>query len=352
VTTNNGVTNADPVAASLTNLPGASVSKSFAPNPIAAGSFSALTITVQNTGNIGLTKMGVSDSLPAGLEVAGGSAPSPVNNCGGTLTAVTGTQLIELVNGALAGNSSCTIVVSITGSNAGDYQNTIPAGALRTDPSVNVTNNEPATDTLRISGSSGGGGNQGGGGTGGNNNNKKKSAVAANKFLIPLTGFAPGVSTQLDTAVHTAYDATSLTIAIPVLKVNTSIVGVEAKQGSWDVSWLQNQVGWLNGTAYPTWKGNSVLTGHVVNADGKAGVFSQLKSLGVGEYIFVYNAGYRYTYKVVSNAIVQPTDSSVMQHADKSFLTLITCDTYDEETGTYLHRVVIGATLIDVHPLR
>jgi LPXTG-site transpeptidase (sortase) family protein len=118
------------------------------------------------------------------------------------------------------------------------------------------------------------------------------------------------------------------------------------------VSWLQNQVGWLNGTAYPTWKGNSVLTAHVVNADGKPGVFSRLKSLGVGEYIFVYGAGYRYTYKVVSNDVVQPTDASVMKHEDKSFLTLITCDTYDAKTGTYLHRVVIGAALVDVRPIR
>jgi len=354
VTTTNGVTNVDPVAASLTNLPGASVSKSFAPNPIAAGSYSTLTITVQNTGNIGLTGMGVSDSLPAGLEIAGGSAPAPVNNCGGTLTAVSGTQLIELVNGVLAGNSSCTIVVSITGSKAGDYQNTIPAGALRTDPSVNVTNNEPATDTLRITGSSAGGGNQGGGGNGGGgtNNNKKKSAVAANSFLIPVTGFAPGMVTKLDGSSRLAFDATSLTIEIPVIQVNTSIVGVESKKGSWDVSWLQNEVGWLNGTAYPTWKGNSVLTAHVVNADGKPGVFSKLKSLGLGEYIFVYGAGYRYTYKVVSNALVQPTDASVMKHEDQSFLTLITCDTYDAKTGTYLHRVVIGATLVDVRPLR
>ena len=298
--------------------------------------------------------MGVSDSLPAGLEIAGGTAPAPVNNCGGTLTAVSGTQLIELVNGVLAGNSSCTMVVSIMGSAAGDYQNTIPAGALRTDPSVNVTNTTPATDTLRIIGSSGGGGNPGGGGNGGggsNNNNKKKSALA-NTFLIPVTGFAPGMVTQLDIASHPIYDATSLTIQIPVLKVNTSIVGVESKQGNWDVSWLQNQVGWLNGTAYPTWKGNSVLTAHVVNADGKPGVFSKLKSLGVGEYIFVSSAGYRYTYKVVTNAIVEPTDASVMKHENKSFLTLITCDSYDETTGTYLHRVVIGATLVDVRPLR
>jgi LPXTG-site transpeptidase (sortase) family protein len=55
---------------------------------------------------------------------------------------------------------------------------------------------------------------------------------------------------------------------------------------------------------------------------------------------------------VVSNEIVHPNDASVMKHEDKSFLTLITCDTYDEKTDAYLHRVVIGAALVDVHPLR
>ena len=356
VTTANGVINVDPARASLTNLPGASVSKFFSPAPIVVGSYSALTITIRNTGSVAFTGMGFSDSLPgnlpAGLAIAGGTAPAPVNQCGGTLTAVSGTQLIELVNGALAGNAACAIVVSITGSTAGDYQNTISAGALITDQGV--TNSLPASDHLVVTGSSGGGGNPRGGGNKGrgNNNNQNQSAVTVNEFIIPVTGFAPGMITKLDTSSRPAYDATSLTIEIPVIKVNTSIVGVESKKGSWDVSWLQNQVGWLNGTAYPTWKGNSVLTAHVVNADGKPGVFSRLKSLGVGEYIFVYGAGYRYTYKVVSNDVVQPTDASVMKHEDKSFLTLITCDTYDAKTGTYLHRVVIGAALVDVRPIR
>jgi LPXTG-site transpeptidase (sortase) family protein len=355
VTTTNGVTNVDPAEASLTNLPGASLSKFFLSNPIVAGSSSALTITIQNTGNVPLTGMGFSDSLPgtlpSGLAIAGGSAPTPVNNCGGTLTAVPGTQLIELTNGVLGASSSCTIVISVTGATAGNYQNTIPAGALRSDQGA--TNGTPASDRLVVAGSTGGGGNQGGGGGGSNNNNnKKKSAVAANSFLIPVTGFAPDMVTKLDASSRPAYDPTSITIEIPVLKVKTSIVGVESKKGSWDVSWLQDQVGWLNGTAYPTWKGNSVLTAHVVNADGKPGVFSHLKSLGLGEYIFVYSSGYRYTYKVVSNTLVQPDDASVMKHEEKSFLTLITCDTYDEKTGTYLRRVVIGATLVDVHPIK
>jgi LPXTG-site transpeptidase (sortase) family protein len=357
VTTSNGVINVDPARASLTNLPGASISKFFSPTPIAPGSYSALTIRIQNTGSVAFTGMGFSDSLPGnlptGLAIAGGSAPAPVNHCGGTLTAVSGTQLIELMNGTLAGNASCTIVVSVTGSTAGDYQNTISAGALKTDQGV--TNSLPASDHLVVTGSSGGGGNPRGEKRGrgrGNNNNQSQPVVTTGGFIIPVTGFAPGMVTKLDAFSHPAYDTTSLTIEIPVLKVNTSIVGVESKQGSWDVSWLQNEVGWLNGTAYPTWKGNSVLTAHVVNADGKPGVFSHLKSLGLGEYIFVYGSGYRYTYQVVSNALVQPTDASVMKHEDKSFLTLITCDTYDERTGTYLHRVVIGAALVDVRPIR
>jgi LPXTG-site transpeptidase (sortase) family protein len=171
-------------------------------------------------------------------------------------------------------------------------------------------------------------------------------------FLIPVTGFAPNVVTKLNTVSGPAYESTDLTMKIPAIKVNTSIVGVEQKDKDWDVSWLQNQAGWLSGTAYPTWKGNSVLTAHVVNADGKPGVFFKLKYLKAGEYIFVYNGGYRYAYKVVSNKFVQPDDSTVLKHEDKSYLTLITCDTYDEETGTYLRRVVVRAMLVDVREVK
>jgi LPXTG-site transpeptidase (sortase) family protein len=154
--------------------------------------------------------------------------------------------------------------------------------------------------------------------------------------------------TALNTDNRPVYATTGLVIDIPVLKINTAIVGVESNNGKWDVSWLQNQAGWLNGTAYPTWSGNSVLTGHVANTDGKPGVFAKLKNLGVGEYIFIYNGGYRYTYQVLSNEYVQPTDASVVRHEEKSFLTLVTCDTYDEKTGTYLRRVAVRAKLVDV----
>src|SRR5215213_2251834 len=304
VTTTNGLINADPAQASLTNLPGASISKYFASNPITVGSVSALNITIKNTGNIPLSGLGFSDSLPDGLFIAGGSASAPVNNCGGTLTAVADTQLIELTNGLVGDNSTCTVVISITGNAPGAYRNTIPVGNLISDS--DATNNLPATDTLVITTANPDTGN-GGPGRGRDNG---PSTTTTSAFLIPVTGFAPGMMTRLDPSYRPSYEATGLLIEIPVLNVRTSIVGVEYKKGNWDVSWLQDQVGWLNRTAYPTWDGNSLLTAHVAGADGRPGVFSRLGSLGLGEYVFVYNEGYRYTYQIVATTAVVPNDAS------------------------------------------
>ncbi len=341
-----GASNLDPAAASLTNLPGASISKVFAPHSIKAGAVTSLTFTIQNTG-VSLTGMGFTDKLPGdppvGLEIA--DLPNPVNNCGGTLTAVAGTQTIELTNGSLALNASCTIVVSVTGNIEGNYTNTIEAGNLIS--TEGATNHDAASDTLVITGSSTGGGGGGGGGRG---KNKGVSSSAVNGFVIPVTGFPPDVMTRLDEFAQPLYDTLGMRIEIPVLHVNTSVVGVSIRDGSWDVSWLQNQLGWLNGTAYPTWKGNSVLTGHAVNADGKPGVFSQLKNLRHGEFIFVYSSGYRYTYQVISNQLVDPGDVTAFRHENESYLTLITCDSYDENSGTYLLRVAVRARLVDTKP--
>jgi LPXTG-site transpeptidase (sortase) family protein len=189
-------------------------------------------------------------------------------------------------------------------------------------------------------------GGGGGGGRGGS------STPFTSGFLIANTGFEAGVKTPLDVAKRPEYNPTGLTLAIPAIKVNSSIAGVERKDGNWDISWLQDQAGWLEGTAYPTWSGNSVLTAHVVNADGKPGVFSRLKYLKLGDFVFIYNSGYRYTYRIVSNDYVQPDDISVLDHKEKPYLTLITCDGFDLKTKTYLRRVAVRAVLIDVSAVR
>lgn len=349
VSTTNGVTNPDPAEATLTNLAGASVSKYFSSNPIAVGSYSLLTITIRNTSNVPLTGMGLADNLPgvlpAGVLIASSPAPVPVNNCGGTLSAASGSQNIRLANGALRANSSCTIVVAVTGSVPGDYRNIIPIGALTNNE--NTTNTEPAIDSLTVTSSTTGGGGGGGGSSGRGGGNGGGSALG----LIPVTGFAPDRVTDLSKLPVTRYDALdNVTLEVPVLKLKLPIVGVPMKNKTWDVNWLLNQAGWLEGTAFPGFSGNSVLTGHVTLPYGQPGPFANLNNLKVGDKVFVHAFGDLYIYEVKSSKELNPADPSILQHEDKSWLTLVTCADYNETVGTYLNRLVVKAVLVQVQP--
>jgi len=298
------------------------------------------TLTIINIGPDPATGVAVTENLPSGFTYVSSIASQ------GSYDNATGLWTI----GNMAVNASATLTITVTVNLTGSYVNTAQISASDLiDPDSTPNNNDPGEDdqdALTITPAVAGGG--GGGGRGGGGNNASSSPSGTSTFLIPVTGFAPDMVTKLDASSRPVYEATDLRIEIPVLKVKTPIVGVELKDGNWDVSWLQNQAGWLNGTAYPTWPGNSVLTAHAVNADGKPGTFSALKYLGVGEYIFVYDSGYRFTYKVISNQYVQPDDVTVLKHEEKSYLTLITCDNYDERTGRYLRRVAVRAVLVDV----
>ncbi len=167
--------------------------------------------------------------------------------------------------------------------------------------------------------------------------------------LLPHTGFAPGVVTSIAPEPANIYDTSSdLTIEIPALGVKTSIVGVPQSGDSWDVTWLANQVGYLDGTAFPTWSGNSVLTGHVYGANGLPGPFVNLHTLKWGDQIIIHFQGQRYIYEVRENKVISPTDMSAFKHENQPWLTLITCKDYNASTNTYAHRVEVGAVLVKV----
>jgi LPXTG-site transpeptidase (sortase) family protein len=290
------------------------------------------TLTVTNLGPDPATGVEVTDNLPNGFTFVSAGTPSQ-----GTFNS--GTRVWAI--GDMAVNQSETLTITVSVNLTGNYVNTATITAsLPIDP-VSENNQDSVTVVPDF-------GNGGGGGGGGGNGNPGNPSTVVTGFIIPVTGFAPNKVTTLNVSSRSAYKPTDLRIEIPAVRVNMPIVGVEFKNGNWDVSWLQDQAGWLNGTAYPTWNGNSVLTAHSINKDGKPGVFSNLKNLQAGEYVFVYTDGYRYTYKVVSNQLLQPSDPSVLKHEDKSFITLITCDTFDEGTSSYLLRTVVRAMLVDV----
>ena len=157
VTTTNGASNTSAAQATLTNLGGASVHKAFSPATIPLGSSSTMTLIIQNTSNFALSNVGgtlvvggvpnVLDQLPAGLVIASNTS---VNNCGGSLTATAGTDIIGLATGNVPAFSSCTITVPVTSVTSACYTNTIPIGALRDDEGV--SNGAAGQDTLCILG--------------------------------------------------------------------------------------------------------------------------------------------------------------------------------------------------------
>lgn len=164
---------------------------------------------------------------------------------------------------------------------------------------------------------------------------------------LPDTGFAPGVVTLIQKQpAEKAYRAAEVWLEIPRLGAKMPIVGVPLLDDKWDVTWLWNEAGWLEGTAFPSWSGNSVLTSHVTLPNGEDGPFASLGELKWGDRIIVHAYGVSYEYEVRQNRTVSPTNKSVLQHEDEPWLTLITCATYNESTGEYGKRIAIRAVLV------
>jgi LPXTG-site transpeptidase (sortase) family protein len=173
--------------------------------------------------------------------------------------------------------------------------------------------------------------------------------TSSTRRRLPDTGFAKNVETVLPAQPSDLmFAATDVMLEIPGLGVKMPVVGVPKKNGSWNVSWLGKQAGWLEGTAFPSWNGNSVLTSHVYLANGLPGPFVNLYKLKYGDALVVHAYGQTYTFAVQSNTVVEPTDQSVMRHEEKPVLTLVTCKDYDEKTNTYLKRIVVRAVLVSV----
>jgi len=190
-----------------------------------------------------------------------------------------------------------------------------------------------------------------GGNTGGGDSDSN-STIDLTGLTVPATGFAPNLVTPL--ALHPtakAYSSYSgLVLEIPRLGIKLDIVGVPftPKQG-WDVTWLGKQAGYLQGSAFPTMAGNSVITAHVWDALNKPGPFSNLKNLSYGDKVIVRAWGQVFTYEVQTNSLVSPNNlKTVMKRESLSWVTLVTCETFNDKTSVYAYRRMVRAVLVSV----
>ena len=175
------------------------------------------------------------------------------------------------------------------------------------------------------------------------------SGGSADAKTLPATGFPMGVLTDLPSQpASQAYAAYGdLWLEVPKLGLKMSIVGVPQTEDTWDVTWLGKDAGYLQGTAFPTWAGNTVLTAHVWDAFNKPGPFSKIKNLLYGDQVKIHAFGQVYTYEVRESRLVSQSNiHSALKHENLDWVTLLTCEDYKVSTKNYSYRRAVRAVLI------
>jgi LPXTG-site transpeptidase (sortase) family protein len=165
---------------------------------------------------------------------------------------------------------------------------------------------------------------------------------------LPLTGFIPGVENVIpEQPAEKMYDELdTMYLEIPKLGLYMPITGVPYVDGEWDLTWLSDQAGYLEGSTFPGQVGNTAITAHVVLADGTDGPFHDLRSLLWGDEIILHMDGQKYTYELRHNLNVYPSDFSTFTYDGYTWLTLITCEGFNEYTETYDSRTLVKAVLV------
>lgn len=272
------------------------------------------TVTVANRGNRSATNVHAIDTLPDILDA------TSVLSTQGTVT-TTG-RIVDVSIGNVLPNS--VVIITITA-------RVNKTGGTPVHNMVRLTTDAP-TDIL--------------------SNDMDSIDLELIPLALPNTGFAPNQFTSLPAQpkelMYSAVATGEFSLQVPALGITMPIVGVPETDNGWNISWLGSQAGWLNGTAYPSYPGNSVITGHVYLSNGLPGPFVNLGNLKYGDQVILNLSGYRYIYEIQSVNILRPDDISPLRHESLAWLTLITCKQYNEKTNSYNYRTVARAVLVKV----
>lgn len=108
----------------------------------------------------------------------------------------------------------------------------------------------------------------------------------------------------------------------------------------------------MGNTSWPGLGSNTGLAGHVTVAGMGDGPFRHLDELATGEVVILYTEKNLYTYQVRESIVTDDGDMSVILATDNPQVSLITCVDWDNDSHTYLNRLVVIADLIRTEPIR
>ena len=140
-------------------------------------------------------------------------------------------------------------------------------------------------------------------------------------------------------------------IVIPAILLDTEVKYVPYDGFTWLITGLRQEVAWMGNTSWPGLGSNTSLAGHVTVAGMGDGPFRHLEELPNGEMVLLYTEKNIYTYQVRESRVTDDGDMSVTLPTDNPQISLITCVDWDEETRTYLNRLVVFADLVRTEPI-
>jgi sortase A len=140
-------------------------------------------------------------------------------------------------------------------------------------------------------------------------------------------------------------------IAIPGILLDTEVKYVPYDGFSWLITGLREEVAWMGNTSWPGLGSNTTLAGHVTVAGLGDGPFRHLEELQAGELVILYTERNMYTYNVRESRVTDDGDMSVTLATTNPQISLITCVNWDQETKTFMNRLVVLADLVRTEPI-
>ena len=135
-------------------------------------------------------------------------------------------------------------------------------------------------------------------------------------------------------------------LIIPSLQVREAITDVPIREGQWDISQLQQQIGLLETTGqYPGDDYAMTFVGHVAEPTTGNGPFSHLTRLRHGDTIVYRFGDTDYTYVIERLNWVPPSAVQMLYQPEGDKIILVTCTSWNVVEQDYTQRFIVQARL-------
>lgn len=163
---------------------------------------------------------------------------------------------------------------------------------------------------------------------------------------LPATGFSSLFANTLsEQPMALNYEPTHLRLQIPVIDLTTELVTVPLMNDTWQVEWLGNRAGVLEGSSMPG-EGYSFIAAHNTLNSEEYGPFALLSTMEPNDLITVNSEdGAMKLFRIYANELINANDVQKLEKTaeqEAGSLVLITCEN-ESVDGGYLDRRVIFA---------